>query len=158
MGFLRSQVYTGIEIDAVIFVLKLTSNKFVDSELDELLRITGENQLRKSSFVIFINMFVNQSGAIDELMNGAMGDQKPQDEEEDLRLLFMNMEFKEGYLVNDHLKREFRRKKFMRIVQALSERNFKMYLVNPFEFTTRGKEEVRALLRKMQDYILDDSK
>ena|SRR3990167_1254070 len=158
MSFMRSQVITGIEIDSIVFVLKLAGSKFQDAELDELLKIAGENQLKNTSFVIFINMVVNQSGMVDELMNGAFMDSKLQEEEEDLKLLYMNMEFKEDYSISDHLKREFRRKKFMRVVQALSERNFKIFLVNPYEFTARGKEQVRILLHKMQDYILDDSK
>ena len=158
MGFMRSQVYTGIEIDSVVFVLKLVGNKFQDSELDELLKIAGENQLKNASFVVFINAFINQSGAIEELMNAVQSEHRIQEEEEDLRVLYMNMEFKEGYQVPEQLKREFRRKKFMRVVQALSERNFKIFLVNPFEFTSKGRDQVRFLIHKMQDYILDDSK
>ena len=126
-------MYSGIEIDFIVHILKVEDNKINPTDLDDLSMLVNESQLKGSSFIILLNQFI--TNLFSEDRNAI---QNEDGDDEDLKEIAMNMITKEDFSLHPDLKKELKRKKFQSIVQSLSERNFKICIMNLFERSTVG--------------------
>ena len=60
MMFMRRQIYSGVDIDVIVFVVKTSRYAIQDSDLDDLLMLLSENDIKKSRFAVVMNEFVKE--------------------------------------------------------------------------------------------------